>query len=80
MQLNHQFETSDSALAAYLISEGYPEPTLRNNNNRCVFCFDGDDGKMQSYIRAYQSGDATTNVSIFYHNYKRVLRMVHDIT
>ncbi len=79
MPSNHHFETPDSALVAYLLSEGYTEPTISlDDNGRFVFRFQEEQNTIQPIVRAYQSGKAIGNIPIFYHNYKRVLKRIHD--
>lgn len=78
MLQNQSFETTDSALAAYLISEGFTKPGIKLDNNRCVFCFIDNNNSISAFVTNYQSGKAIGNIPAFYHSYKHVLRRVHD--
>jgi hypothetical protein len=75
--LNHNFSTSDTALAAYLVSQGISEPEIEHTQNGCVFCFSDRNLDIQPYVFSYQTGTATGNIYIFYKNYKRLLNIVN---
>lgn len=76
--LQSPFETKDTALVAYLLSEGYKEPEVKHTNTECVFCFSETDYELAVLVRNFQSGRATGNIPTFFRNYKRVLRRVHS--
>lgn len=72
------FTTSDTALAAYLISQGFGKPRIERTDNECVFCFIEDDKEeIKPFVRNYTSGSATGNVCTFYSLYKHLLQEIH---
>ena len=72
------YETSDSALAAYLITQGTNEPQITlDKDKQCVFGFNEIDN-LQVLVNSYQSGNAHGNIYLFFHNYKRLLKRVHN--
>jgi hypothetical protein len=77
---NIDFTTTDTAIAAYLISEGFPYPTIKHTQpNECVFCFTKDDKNFdyEKYYRNYRLGIATGNIVLFFKAYKELLKQVH---
>ena len=72
-----QYETADSALAAYLLLQGFPEPDIRMDSGRYVFCFTDPDNDIQPHVRSYNTGTAIGNIPLFYRNYKRILNRIH---
>ncbi len=78
---NIYFSTHDTALAAYLVSEGLPYPSIEHTPSReCVFCFPVDGHNKEDYVRYernHRLGIASGNITIFFKSYKQLLKMVH---
>ncbi len=71
--------TPDTALAAYLITEGFGQPEIRRFSDGCVFYFWVEDHNgIEDIVRGYDSGKALVNAYMFYHNYKKLLDRVHE--
>lgn len=82
MPENNQYTTPDTALASYLISEGYPAPDIELiPNNRfpdgykAVFSFD-DDPKIQHYAHLWAVGEAQGNLCVFHSINRRLVKRV----
>lgn len=75
---NKDFPTKDTALAAYLISEGFELQDInRTNPKSCIFYFKNDNPKLTEFIRSYQIGKAEGNISSFIMCYRQLLTEVH---
>lgn len=68
------FKTANTALAAYLITEGYELADKDTSNpNEVLFIFDNGSPKLAELVRAFNMGTAVVNASIFYHNYRKLV-------
>jgi len=65
------FSTPNTALAAYLISEGF-ELTDKDTSNpsHIVFIFHNSSVKLSELVHAFNIGKATGNITTFYHVYR----------
>lgn len=82
MSENNHYSTPDTALASYLISEGYPTPTIELTHDfrfpdsiRAVFVFDSDP-RIQDYIHQWQSGKAQGNLCVFHDINRKLVSLV----
>jgi hypothetical protein len=79
MSLNDSFRTSDTALAAYLVSEGYGTPEIEfNNGSRAFFVFSKDNPKIDTSINAWDTARARGNVVMFFQAYQTLLRRIRE--
>jgi len=69
----HSFCTSDTALTAYLSTEGYEFSKDFSNPYKVVFIFDNNTKSFSEAVRAYNMGTATINASQFNHNYRKLI-------
>jgi len=68
------FSTPNTALAAYLISEGF-ELTDKDTSNpsHIVFIFHNSSVKLSELVHAFNIGKATGNIATFYHIYRELI-------
>ena len=79
MSQNDSFRTSDTALAAYLISEGFGTPELEfPNGKRAFFLFSRDDSKIETSISDFDTARATGNIVLFFNAYQTLLRRIRE--
>lgn len=83
---NGTFPTKDTALAAYLKTEGFTlletiaSPKLRNPSEfDAVFRFQ-DDPHIKDYAHLWRTGQAEGNLSIFLDNYRRLVKEAKRVT
>jgi len=71
---NTTFSTPNTALAAYLISEGF-ELLDKNTTNpqEIIFIFDNTSVQLSETVRAFNMGIAEANIPTFYINYKKLV-------
>jgi hypothetical protein len=71
---NTTFSTPNTALAAYLISEGFELlKTNTTNPQEIVFIFDNTLSSLAEAVRSYNMGIAEGNIPTFYINYKKLV-------
>ncbi len=79
MPQSNQFRTSDTALAAYLISEGFNTPEIEyTNGTRAHFIFSRDNQKLDKYIADFDTARAIGNVVLFFNAYQVLLRRIRE--
>lgn len=79
MSLNESFKTSDTALSAYLVSEGFGAPEIEFlNNSRAFFVFSKGNPKIEKAIHSWDSATATGNVVMFFQAYQTLLRRIRE--
>lgn len=74
---NGAFTTSDTALAAYLISEGFNPPTKETNGRRIFWTFETSDPLQQS-AREFGAGRAIGNISLFFNAYQGLIGRIKE--
>lgn len=75
------FRTSDTALAAYLVSEGFGTPEIEFSNGngvRAFFIFPHNNPKIDEHINAWDSIQAKGNVVKFFQAYQTLLRRIKE--
>lgn len=73
------FRTSDTALAAYLISAGYGTPELDfNNGSQAFFIFSKDNPQIDDAIAKFDSQQAEGNITRFFQAYQTLLRRIRE--
>jgi hypothetical protein len=79
MSLNESFKTSDTALSAYLVSEGFGTPEIEfPNGSRAFFVFSRENPKIEDSINAWDTGRALGNVVMFFQAYQTLLRRIRE--
>ncbi len=71
------FRTSDTALAAYLVSQGYNTPELDFNGNKAYFVFPKDP-KLEKSIGEFDTARAEGNIVLFFNAYQTLLRRIRE--
>ena len=74
---NNTFKTSDTALAAYLVSEGHNTPTIEYEGLRAYFLFEKK-SKLDKSINAFDTARATGNIVLFFNAYQTLLRRIKE--
>lgn len=72
------FKTSDTALAAYLVSEGYNTPDIDFNGNKAYFLFSPKDSKLEKSISEFDTARAEGNIVLFFNAYQSLLRRIRE--
>ncbi len=77
VQTINYFQTSDTALAAYLQTEGYLVFDQDYNDIRVIFILDVDESnpKLQELIRLYMSGKSQVEPTNYLRNYKTLSKI-----
>lgn len=70
------YRTSSTALAAYLISEGFPMVLLSFDENKALFTFE-DGNPLDEHIRNFELLQAIGNIPVFYNTYRSLLKQIH---
>ena len=80
MTLDNQdkFKTSDTAQAAFLITEGYGTPDIEYNGTRAHFVFSKENQKINQSIRDWDTARAETNAVLFFNAYQSLLRRIKE--
>ena len=77
--INNTFKTSDTALAAYLISEGINSPDIEQTSGiRAYFIFTKDNPQIEQYISNFDSARAIGNIVLFFNAYQTLLRRIKE--
>ncbi len=69
------FTTSNTALAAYLVSEGFPIVSTDQTNGKVSFSFEPN-SSLAGCIRDFELAQATGNIVMFYNTYRSLLRQI----
>ncbi len=73
------FRTSDTPLAAYLVSEGFGTPDIEfPNGSRAFFILSHDNPKIKEYIKDFDTTKAEGNIVLFFQAYQRLLRRIKE--
>ena len=67
------FKTSDTPLAAYLVTEGYAIIDIIFNGSKAFFLFVNDDQELLKRIKDFQLLNATTNAAQIVFNYQQLV-------
>jgi len=72
------FKTSDTALSAYLVSEGFGTPCIEfPNGDRAFFLFNRVP-KIDRYIGDFDTARAKGNIVLFFSAYQTLLRRIRE--
>jgi len=72
------FRTSETALAAYLIAEGFGAPDIEYNGSRAHFIFSKENPKIEQAIGDWDTARAETNAVLFFNAYQSLLRRIKE--
>jgi hypothetical protein len=73
------FKTSDTALAAYLISEGFNTPDIEySNGTRAYFIFTKENNDITKYVGDFDTARAVGNIVLFFNAYQTLLRRIKE--
>lgn len=72
------YSTKDTALAAYLHTEGFELIDVDSSSFPSIFHFKDDNPKIREYVHAFQSGKAEGNIAMFFRAYKIMLSELKD--
>ncbi len=75
---DNQFPTSNTALAAWLISQGFGTPDIEFNGSKAYFIFIRQDPQMKHDIDLWDSLKAEGNCSLFFNAYQTLLRRIQE--
>lgn len=70
------FKTSNTPLAAYLVSLGYPEPIIEYDNHRAFFIFEDIDDKFRRYVHDFEILRAEGNIPAYEEARKKLVKKV----
>lgn len=78
--VNNNYRTSDTSLAAYLQTEGYPVVDRDITSPRVIFILNigEDDPKLQEFVRLFHAGKARVEPSTFLRNYRILARQARE--
>ena len=76
---NDIYSTNDTALAAWLVSQGFKLLDLDFTNPKTVaFLFNNDTEALQQTIRLFKLDEAEGNISAFFRAYRRMLLLIRE--
>lgn len=75
---NHRFSTSDTALATYLICEGYVLEDIDYSQPRYEFRFKNDGPKIQEHVRLYLTSKALVDPATFTRVNRKLTRLLKN--
>jgi len=75
----NSFKTSDTALAAYLISEGMGTPEIEYSNGvRAYFIFSKEKQDIDLFVGKFDTARAVGNIVLFFNAYQSLLRRIKE--
>ena len=78
MSNDNNFRTSDTALAAYLVSEGFGTPDIEFDGSRASFSFTKNNPKIDKFIGNFDTARAKGNIVLFFNAYQVLLRRIRE--
>jgi len=70
------YSTADTALAAWLYSNGLELTRVDNSEFPTIFYFENSNPKLPGLVNVFQSGEAVGNITNFYRAYKLMLARI----
>lgn len=65
---NHEYRTTETSLAAYLVSEGFPVAIIEyDEKHHGTYVFDDLTPKLKQFVLLFQCGKATANIAVYEH-------------
>ena len=77
-QNNHKYSTSDTALATYLICQGFEIESIDYSQPRYEFIFANDSPVLQDHARLYTIGKALVDPAIFTRVNRKITRLLKN--
>ena len=74
----NEFITTDTALAAYLHSEGFELLDVDSFKFPSVFHFENENPQINEFARKFQVGKAEGNIATFFRSYKLMLARIKN--
>ncbi len=75
---NETSKISTTALAAYLISEGFDFPDIVYEGSQASFIFQHKNHDLGKYISDFDTARATGNIVLFFNAYQALLRRIKE--
>jgi hypothetical protein len=75
---NPLYSTNNTALAAYLHSEGFELLDVDTSDFPAIFNFRNDNPKLMEFVRAFQVGKAEGNIGLFFRSYRIMIAEIKD--
>lgn len=72
------YSTANTALAAYLHSEGFELLDVDTSHFPSIFHFKNDNPKLMVCVRDFQVAKAVGNIATFFRSYKMMLAEIKD--
>jgi hypothetical protein len=68
MDTNQEYRTSETSLAAYLVSEGFLIQIIEyDDKGRGTYVFDNSDPKLKELVALYHRGKAIGDIALYEH-------------
>lgn len=78
MTINDSVLTHDTALAAYLVTQGFGSPIIEYENSSRAFFLFTNKPEITDFIDNYDAGRAEGNIVLFFVAYQTLLRRIKD--
>lgn len=78
LNTNNQLRTTNTALAAYLVAEGFGNPDIDFDGDRASFIFSKEDPTIEKAISDWDTARAISNTVLFFNAYKGLLRRIRE--
>ena len=72
------FKTSNTALAAYLIAEGFGTPDIDYDGTKAFFVFPRDNSHIEQSIQDFETTRAEGNIRVFFNAYQSLIRRIKE--
>ena len=72
------FKTSNTALAAYLIEQGFGMPDIEYNGSRAYWLFPTENPKIKQAVSDFETARAMTNAVLFFNAYQNLLVRIKE--
>jgi len=73
---NDCYLTTDTALAAWLYTQGFELVDIKTESFPSVFYFENSNSKLTESVRIFQRGEAEGNILTFFRAYRRLVGMI----
>jgi hypothetical protein len=73
-----QYTTTDTSLAAYIITKSHIPKNIDYNQERFVFSFENNESNLESLENNYITGNALVDPLIYNRVYRRLLRIIRN--
>lgn len=74
---SHEYRTTHTPLAAYLVSEGFDLLTIEyDQSEKGTYVFNNHDCKLREFVSQFNRGDAVGNIAMYEHAKGELLNRV----